>query len=107
MNKYRNCKTTIDNITFDSKAEARRYGELKLLERVGKISDLQMQKRYEIIGKSECGRALYYVADFVYLEDDKTVVEDVKSPTTLTAVYKLKRRMMIEKYGIKIKEIMQ
>ncbi|MBN1114444.1 MAG: DUF1064 domain-containing protein, partial [Oligoflexia bacterium] len=48
-NKYKNVKTTVDGITFDSKKEADRYSELKLLERAGKIKDLILQPKFEII----------------------------------------------------------
>lgn len=90
MNKYRNKKTVVDGITFDSKAEAKRYGELKLLERCGAITGLERQRRFTLIPKSKYGQARYYVADFVYAENGKTIVEDVKSRATKTPVYGLK-----------------
>lgn len=102
MPKYHNSKTVIDGIRFDSKKEARRYLELKMLERAGVIKDLRRQVPYVIINKSRYGRAIKYVADFVYYEDDKLVVEDVKG--VLTPLYKLKKRLMAEVYGIEVKE---
>ena len=101
--KYRNKKTSIDGIRFDSKREANRYIELKLLERAGAIKDLKRQVPYILIDKSRYGRAIKYVADFVYYEDDKLVVEDVKG--VRTPVYKLKKRLMAERFGIEVKEI--
>lgn len=76
--------------------------ELKLLERAGAIKDLKRQVPYMLIDKSRYGRAIKYVADFVYYEDDKLVVEDVKG--VRTPVYKLKKRLMAERFGIEVKE---
>lgn len=101
--KYHNKKTVLDGITFDSKKEARRYSELRLLEKCGAISNLQLQMRFEILPKDILGQALYYVADFVYLDNGEQIVEDTKG--VKTPVYKIKRRMMYKVYGIKIKEI--
>lgn len=102
MPKYHNSKTVIDGIRFDSKKEAKRYLELKILEKAGVIKDLRRQVPYVLINKSRYGRAIKYVADFVYYEDDKLVVEDVKG--VLTPLYKLKKRLMAEVYGIEVKE---
>lgn len=104
MNKYRNKKTKVDGILFDSRLEANRYCELNLLQKAGKIHGLELQKRFELFPKDSYGRALYYVADFVYLEDGQTVVEDCKG--VKTPVYALKRRIVAEHYGIIIKEIL-
>ena len=104
MNKYRNQKVKVGDMTFDSKKEFRRHRELKLLEIAGKISNLRGQVPYVLIEKSKYGRAIKYIADFVYEMDGKTIVEDVKSPATRTQVYKLKKRMMAERYGIVIQE---
>lgn len=100
--KYRNKKTSVDGIRFDSKREANRYMELKLLERAGIIKGLKRQVPYILIDKSRYGRAIKYVADFVYYEDDKLVVEDVKG--VRTPVYKLKKRLIAERFGIEVKE---
>ena len=101
-NKYHNSKTSVDGIRFDSKREANRYMELKLLEKAGVIKDLRRQVPYVIINKSRYGRAIKYVADFVYLENGQLVVEDVKG--VRTPVYRLKKRLMAEVYGIEVKE---
>ena len=106
MNKYRNIKTTTsDGITHDSIKEANRWCELKLLERAGKIQHLQRQVKYALIPKQDGERAVEYIADFVYHEDGKLVVEDTKSPATRTKEYIIKRKLMLWVHGIKIKEI--
>ena len=100
--KFHAKKTTIDGITFASKKEAKRYQELKYLERINEIEDLKMQVPFVLIDKSNYGRAIKYVADFTYYEMGMYVVEDVKG--VKTPVYKLKKRMLAERYGIVIRE---
>ena len=102
MSKYRSTKIVIDGISFDSKREGNRYLELKLLERGGKIKDLELQHQFELQpsfrknGKTI--RAITYVADFTYfdLEKMRIVVEDVKG--FKTDVYMLKRKLFEFKY---------
>lgn len=103
--KYNARKTTVDGIEFDSAKEARRYAELRLLEKAGKIRDLELQKKFEICAKSKGRRALYYIADFVYWDNERNmiIVEDVKGYRT--PVYNLKKRLVYERYGIEIKEV--
>lgn len=101
-NKYHAIPTVIDGIRFDSKKEAKRYQELKLLERAHQIRDLKLQVPFILLPKSEYGRDIKYVADFTYYEGDKFIVEDVKGVRTST--YKVKKRLLAEKYGIKIRE---
>ena len=88
--KYRNKPTEVDGIKFASKAEARRYSDLKLLERAGEISDLKLQPRYPLTvnGLLVCT----YVADFDYVEarDERTVTEDVKGVKTKDFIIKAK-----------------
>lgn len=100
--KYHAVKTELDGIKFDSKKEAKIYSELKLLERAHEISNLRLQVPYILIEKSEYGREIKYIADFVYEEKGQTVVGDAKG--IRTDVYRLKKRLMAEKYGIIIKE---
>lgn len=100
--KYHAKKETVDGITFASRKEASRYRQLKLLERAKAIQDLQMQVKFPLIPKSKYGREIRYIGDFVYYEDGHMVVEDTKG--FKTDVYKLKKRLMAEKYGIEIKE---
>lgn len=108
MAKYGNIKTvTSDGIKHDSRKEANRWCELKLLERAGKIKDLQRQVKFELIPKQDGERACYYVADFVYhdVEANKKVVEDTKSSATKTEVYRVKKKLMLYVHGIRIREI--
>lgn len=122
--KYGNKKITVDGIQFDSKKEATRFQQLRLLERAGKISGLQRQVKYILIpaqrefcneiytrgekkGRCKPGKLLEkecsYIADFVYYENGKPVVEDTKG--FRTEVYKIKRKLMLERYGIQIREV--
>lgn len=96
MNKYHAVKTVVNGIKFDSKAEAKRYGELWLLQRAGQIRDLQLQVRFELLPKCGDERAVYYVADFKYTENGREIVEDVKG--TKTRDYILKRKMFKYRY---------
>ena len=103
--KYRNVKTTVDGITFDSAKESRRYGELKLLQRGRQISGLQVQPSFPIVinGVKVCT----YKADFRYTTDAPhaqgvVVVEDCKG--FKTPVYRLKRKLMLAVHGIEVLE---
>ena len=95
--KYHNKKVTIDGVTFDSKLEATRYTELKLLEKNGQIKDLKLQPSYELIPSFTKGGKTYkkasYIADFSYYDNElnKTIVEDTKG--FKTDVYILKKKM--------------
>jgi hypothetical protein len=94
--KYFARPTTVDGIKFASAKEARRYGELKLLQMAGKISQLELQPRYKLVIEET------YVADFRYIEKGETVIEDVKG--YLTREYKRKRKEMIKQHGVTIRE---
>lgn len=106
--KYHARKTVVDGITFDSRREAKRYGELKLLERAGVIRDLKRQVRYELIPAFNVGGKHYrptsYVADFVYTDTatGAEVVEDCKGYRT--DVYRLKAKLFAHKFGVAILE---
>lgn len=106
--KYGNRKITRDGITFDSVKECQRYCELKLMQRAGVISDLRLQVPYELIPAQRIDgkvveRAVNYVADFVYTQDGKAVVEDTKGFRTKD--YVLKRKLMLWRHGIRIREV--
>lgn len=108
--KYHSKKTIVDGITFDSKKEAARYQELKLLERAGKIKDLVLQQEYELIPKFKKNNKTYrktsYKADFSYfdIEGNKYIVEDVKG--FKTEIYKLKKKLFEYRYkDLEIKEV--
>jgi len=97
--KYRNCRFG----GFDSKKEAERYAELLLLQRAGKISNLQRQVKFELIpAQYRDGKCLFrkceYIADFVYEQDGHKVVEDVKG--FRTPEYIIKRKLMYYTHGI-------
>ena len=100
--KYRAKHTEVDGIKFASMKEASRYRQLKLMERAKAIQDLKMQVAFPLIPKDELGREIKYIADFTYYEDGKLVVEDVKG--FRNDVYKLKRRLMFNRYKIIIRE---
>lgn len=100
--KYKAVRTEIDGIKFASKHEAKRYQELKLMLQAKAIQDLNLQVAFPLIKKSEYGREIKYIADFTYYDNGHLVVEDAKG--FKTDVYKLKKRMMAELYGIEIKE---
>ena len=102
--KYRNEPVEIDGHTFASKAEGRRYEELKMMLDAGKIERLTLQPRYDLYGDGGM-KVATYVADFTYLEDGVWRVEDVKSPATKTPVYRLKKKLMLACYGIDVIEI--
>lgn len=125
--KTGNQRFTLDGIEFDSKREAYRYAELSLLLKAGKIRDLQRQITYELIPaqrepdiigvrggitKGKCiERGVYYVADFVYVDNEtgETVVEDAKGyRQTDAAMYKvfvMKRKLMLWRHGIRVREV--
>ena len=124
--KYGSKKTILDGIAFDSKKEANRWAELKILEKAGKIEDLRRQVKFVLIpaqyedstevyqrgpnkGKPKRGKLLEhecsYVCDFAYrvTETDRTVVEDTKGFRTKD--YVIKRKLMLERYKIRIQEV--
>lgn len=100
--KYKNKKTEVDGIKFDSLKEARRYGELKLLVKGGVIKDLELQPVFELIPsqvyQGKTMRKVSYIADFMYKDIKRgiTVVEDVKG--FKTDVYKIKMKLFLYKY---------
>lgn len=89
-----------------SKKERDRAFELKLMERAGRIQSLSEQVPFELLPKQDGERAATYIADFTYWENGKFVVEDVKGYKNGAAwdLYVLKRKLMLYRYGIKIKE---
>jgi hypothetical protein len=107
FNKYHvssKAQRTVDNIVFDSKAEANRYGELKILWTSGEIGDLVLQPEFVLLepftdreGKKH--RAIKYQADFSYRtrqQPEVVIVEDVKGHKT--PVYKLKKKLLLSRY---------
>jgi len=119
-NKYSADKVVVDGIEFASKREARRYQDLRLLEKAGEITDLRMQVKYQLIpaqrepdiigpkGGRKAGKLIEhevsYVADFVYKDKDgNEIVEDTKG--FRTKEYILKRKMLLYLKGIRIHEV--
>lgn len=103
--KYYNKKTFIDGIKFDSKLEAERYAQLKMMECAGVIRDLELQPEYELIPSfrknGKTWRRTVYKADFRYIlcEDDSYIIEDVKgSISVITDVFRLKQKLFEYKY---------
>ena len=124
--KYNASKVIVDGIKFDSKHEAKRYQELILLQKGNVISNLRLQVKFTLIpaqyateeryGKNGkrlkdkkilLEREVAYYADFVYIlnESGETIVEDAKSPITRTPEYKIKRKLMLSVFGIRIREV--
>lgn len=112
--KYGNVRAEEDGLKFDSQKEYKRYKQLKVMERVGLIKDLQHHKVFEISpevkfpSKKTTSRARTYEADFVYIDTKtgQTIVEDVKSEATKeNAVYLLKKHLMMAIHGIEIQEV--
>ena len=110
LNKYRNQPTAAHGKRHDSKKEARRWGDLLLLEKAGQITDLRHQPTFVLRGpdgsflRYDSGRRATYRADSSYTENGLLVVEDVKSEATRTPVYKLKRAIM-RSMGYDIREV--
>ena len=96
-------KTMVDGITFDSKWESERYGQLKAMERGGIVTDLELQVKYDIVINDI--KICKYIADFVYKEESsdgkiKEIVEDAKGFET--PEFKLKKKLMKAVHGIDI-----
>lgn len=121
-NKYHNSAVIVDGISFQSRKEARRWRELKLMESAGMIHGLTRQKKFVLIpaqrepdtvgkrGGIKKGKLIErecaYYSDFAYYDKEgNEVVEDVKSPATRTKDYVVKRKMMLYVHGIRIREI--
>lgn len=113
VSKYGNKKITADGMSFDSSREYKRYCELRLLEKAGKIRDLQMQVKFELLPSQKVNgkvaeRACNYIADFTYIESlgdgsGQLVVEDTKGFKTKD--YIIKRKLMLYVHGLQIREV--
>lgn len=117
--KYHNKRITTNDGSFDSKKEYRRWLELQILEDAGVIRKLERQVKYVLIpaqrepetvsqrGRQIPGKVIErecsYYADFQYEQDGEIVVEDTKG--VRTDAYKIKKKLMLERYGIRIREI--
>lgn len=109
--KYHNQPVQVDGIRFDSQKEAQRYRELMLLSKSQAIGDLKLQPEFTLqeaytTPDGERVRAIRYRADFSYKRAGDLVVEDVKSTGTETDKYKIKKKLLLDRFGIKIVEVM-
>lgn len=103
MSKYRNMPVVVDGIRFDSKAEARRWRELQLLEWGEAIFHLARQPVFPLhVGNEKIGD---YRADFSYWERGNHVVEDVKSGPTRTPLYRWKAKHLKAEYHLDVREV--
>jgi len=109
--KYRNTKCEHNGIKFDSQRERSHWFHLIQQQAAGLISDLRLQVPFVLTERKQRDdgtweRASKYVADFTYIRDGKLVVEDVKSEATRkNRAYIQKRKQMLDKHGITVKEI--
>jgi hypothetical protein len=108
--KYRNERVEFDGLKFDSKREAARWGELRMLEKLGRISMLRRQVAYELAppvkfaGARARKPAIRFIADFEYLENGVRIVEDVKSTVTAKLpAFQMKRHLMLAIHGIDLR----
>jgi dsDNA-binding SOS-regulon protein len=109
--KYGAQRTEVDGVKFSSKAEARRYQELRLLEKAGEVKELELQPKFPLHapqrGSSQHEKVSTYIADFRYRRGPKgvLVIEDVKGMRT--PLYRLKKKWMEVQYGLKITEVLR
>jgi hypothetical protein len=97
-NKYKAVRTELDGIMFDSKAEAAHYGQLLILKQAGEVVAIELQPEFVFAS------GIKYRADFrVTYADGRVEVQDVKG--VKTDVYRIKKRMMLHEFGIKIVEV--
>ena len=124
VNKFRNKKVEVDGIVFDSKKESKIYEELKALKQCGEIASFERQVTFELVpnqteivkGEDKKGRpiektkvverAVTYIADFVVTyPDGEVVVIDAKGNRGIDQKYPIKRKLMLWRHKIKIKEV--
>lgn len=104
--KYRSRKVEAFGLKFDSTAEANRWGQLLVLERLGHIQELRRQVVFQLAppvkidGEKRARPALRYIADFAYVRDGSIVVEDVKGVQTET--FRVKQHLMKAVHGIDV-----
>lgn len=104
-NKYNAQKTVVDDVVYDSKWEAKKSVELAYLQKLGRIKDLERQKRFIlqegfVNNQGQKVRPISYIADFYYfdLSKKKYVVVDTKSPATRTPEYRIKKKLFEAKF---------
>lgn len=107
--KYRAVRTVVDGVTFHSKREATRYGQLRLLERAGEVRELELQPKFPLYvaraSNGELVKVADYIADFRYRDrSGAVVIEDVKGYSK-EPYYRLKVRMFQGQYDLTIREV--
>jgi Protein of unknown function (DUF1064) len=112
QSKYRNVRTVVDGITFDSKREAQHWAELKMRERAGEIECLERQFSFDLecpsagdVAPGTCSVVARYIADFRYFDirEQRWRVVDAKGKRT--AMYQLKKKWLELQSGIVIEEV--
>jgi hypothetical protein len=115
-NKYGAKRTQVDGHIFDSKKEAQRYQQLKLMQQATQIADLELQPAFPLhvmrlyrqapleIRVATVGT---FTADFRYtdLRSGEITVEDVKSEFTKNTAYRLRKKIAEAVHGITIEEV--
>lgn len=105
--KFNAKRTVVDGIAFDSKKEARRWQELRLMERAGDITHLERQKTFDLTVNGM--KVARFVADFVYFWHGHRIVEDVKGYQNKgaphTRVFEMKKRLMLALYNIQVRVV--
>jgi hypothetical protein len=101
--KYHSIKTAIGGRVFDSKAEANRFAELRLLMRAGEVKNIECQPKFLLQDSfkknGKTYRKIEYIADFkITYADGRIEIEDVKSKGTKTEAYKIKKKLFELKY---------
>ena len=109
--KYHNEPVTVNGIRFDSRKEARHFRDLLALLRTGAIEDLKLQPEFTLqeaytTPEGVRVRAIRYRADFSYKRGGELVVEDVKSRATMTREYEIKKKLMLDRFGVTIREVL-
>jgi hypothetical protein len=108
-NKFGAKPVVVDGVRFDSTGEYKRWQDLQLLERAGKISNLRRQVVHELApgvkfeGAKRAQPPLRMVIDFAYVREGREVLEDHKSPATITPVFVAKRHMLLHKFGLQVR----
>lgn len=102
QNKYGAVRTEFDGQIFASKAEARRYAHLRLLQKIGEIADLETQPSFPLVVNGQ--KVCTYIADFRYRVSatGEVVVEDVKGGPTATPAFRIKAKLLKALHGISV-----
>lgn len=105
LSKYKNIKVEVNGHTFDSKAEARYYNQLKWRKKCGDILFFELQPKYQVMPAFEKDgkrhQAIHYIADFeIHHKDGSIEVVDVKG--FKTEVFRIKEKLFHKKFPHKL-----